>query len=81
MSDRPSNRVWAELGLLSLMWGSTFLLMKLAVPTVPAFAMSAVRGLLAAAMLWIVVRLARSRSRQNAPTGWVPALVLGTLSG
>jgi drug/metabolite transporter (DMT)-like permease len=79
--ERTPNKVLAELGLLSLMWGSTFLLMKLAVPTVPAFAMSAVRGLLAAAILWIVVRLVRSGSHAHTPTGWTAPIVLGTLSG
>jgi drug/metabolite transporter (DMT)-like permease len=71
----------AELGLLSLMWGSTFLLMKLAVPTVPAFAMSAVRGLLAAGILWIVVKVVRSGSHPHTPIGWGAPIVLGTLSG
>ena len=81
MTEHTSNKVWAELGLLSLMWGSTFLLMKVAVPTVPAFAMSAVRGLLAAALLWIVVRIVRSGSPAHPPTSWIPPIVLGTLSG
>lgn len=81
MMERTPNKVLAELGLLSLMWGSTFLLMKLAVPTVPAFAMSAVRGLLAAAILWIVVKVVRSGSQTHTPTGWTAPIVLGTLSG
>ena len=81
MMERTPSKVWAELGLLSLMWGSTFLLMKLAVPTVPAFAMSAVRGLLAAAILWIVVKVVRSESYTHTPTGWTAPIVLGTLSG
>lgn len=81
MMERTPSKVWAELGLLSLMWGSTFLLMKLAVPTVPAFAMSAVRGLLAAAILWIVVKVVRSESHAHTPTGWTAPIVLGTLSG
>jgi drug/metabolite transporter (DMT)-like permease len=81
MMERTPSKVWAELGLLSLMWGSTFLLMKLAVPTVPAFAMSAVRGLLAAAILWIVVKVVRSESHTHTPTGWTAPIVLGTLSG
>jgi drug/metabolite transporter (DMT)-like permease len=81
MMERTPNKVLAELGLLSLMWGSTFLLMKLAVPTVPAFAMSAVRGLLAAAILWIVVKVVRSGSHPHTPIGWRAPIVLGTLSG
>ncbi|MEA3503405.1 MAG: DMT family transporter, partial [Actinomycetota bacterium] len=74
------TRVWVELGLLALMWGSTFLLMKVAVPSVPAFTMSGVRGLLAAAILWIAVRATRRQARQSSD-GWVPPVVLGTLSG
>lgn len=76
-------RVWVELGLLALMWGSTFLLMKVAVPSVPAFTMSGVRGLLAAAILWIAVRATRAKRREVKASNdsWVPPVVLGTLSG
>lgn len=74
------TRVWVELGLMSLMWGSAFLFMKVAVPTVPAFTMTAARGLIAAALLWIVIRLAR-RDTKGSRGRWVPALVLGTVSG
>ena len=74
------SRVWLELGALALMWGSTFLLMKVAVPTVPAFSMSAVRGLLAAAILWSVVAVSR-RGTVKTHESWTPAIVLGTLSG
>ena len=74
------SRVWVQLGLLSLMWGSAFLMMKVAVPTVPAFAMAAFRGLLAAALLWVVVRFAGNRKRHE-KAGWMPAIILGTVSG
>ncbi len=72
--------VWAELGLMSIMWGSAFLLMKVAVDTVPAFTLTAARGLLAAAVLWLAIR-ATHRAAQRTSEGWVPALVLGTVSG
>jgi len=62
------------------MWGSTFLLIKVAVPTVPAFSMAAVRGLLAAAMLGAVITVTR-RGREATRASWVPAVVLGTVSG
>jgi drug/metabolite transporter (DMT)-like permease len=74
------SRVWVQLGLLSLMWGSAFLMMKVAVPTVPAFAMAAFRGLLAAGLLWLVVRFARKR-KHHENASWIPAIVLGTVSG
>ena len=73
-------RTWAELGLLALMWGSTFLLMKVAVPSVPAFTMAGVRGLLAAGILWIAVRATRREAKASGDS-WVPPIVLGTLSG
>ncbi|MEN8114586.1 MAG: DMT family transporter [Actinomycetota bacterium] len=80
VSETASSVAWVELGLMSVMWGSGFLLMKVAVPTVPAFAMSAVRGLLAAMLLWGVIRF--SRRRPTTPKDrWMPALVLGTVSG
>lgn len=74
------SRVWVQLGLLSLMWGSAFLMMKVAVPTVPAFAMAAFRGLVAAALLWLVVRFARNRAGHE-KASWIPAIILGTVSG
>jgi drug/metabolite transporter (DMT)-like permease len=83
-NDKPqhtiSTTVWVELGLMSVMWGSAFLLMKVAVPTVPAFTMTATRGLLAAAILWIAIRTTR-RARQRSKDPWVHAVVLGTVSG
>jgi drug/metabolite transporter (DMT)-like permease len=77
---RTQARIWVELGLLALMWGSTFLLMKVAVPSVPAFTMSGVRGLLAAAILWMAVRATRKEAKRSSDS-WVPPAVLGTLSG
>ena len=74
------STVWIELGLMSLMWGSAFLLMKVAVPTVPAFTMTAARGLLAAVLLWFAIRATR-RGTKRSNERWVPALVLGTVSG
>lgn len=79
-TSTPQATVWVELGLMSLMWGSAFLLMKVAVPTVPAFTMAAARGLLAAVLLWIAIRTTR-RAKQGSNDRWVPALVLGTVSG
>ncbi len=82
-TDRPvteRSRTWLELGSLALMWGSTFLLIKVAVPSVPAFTMAAVRGLLAAGILWSVVTVSR-RGTTATREGWMPAIVLGTLSG
>jgi drug/metabolite transporter (DMT)-like permease len=65
---------------MSSMWGSAFLLMKVAVPTVPAFAMAAFRGLLAAGLLWLVVRFA-TKSKHHEKASWTPAIILGTVSG
>ena len=79
-TSTTQTTVWVELGLMSLMWGSAFLLMKVAVPTVPAFTMTAARGLLAAVLLWVAIRATR-RAKQRSNDRWVPALVLGTVSG
>ena len=76
----PHATVWIELGLMSLMWGSAFLLMKVAVPTVPAFTMSAARGRLAAALLWMASRATRT-AKLRSHDRWMPAIVLGTVSG
>jgi drug/metabolite transporter (DMT)-like permease len=44
-------RVWAALAVVYVVWGSTYLAIDLAVETLPAFLMLAVRFFLAGAVL------------------------------
>ena len=71
---RPASRHLRSLG-------GAFLLTKVAVETIPPSLLSGGRGLLAAATLGVVLALSRDGLRGKAADGWVPAVVLGTLSG
>ena len=65
--------------LLSLIWGSSFLLIKVSVETVPPFTAGAGRAVLAAIVLHLWLRL---RGERMPPIGraWLPFLALGIAS-
>jgi drug/metabolite transporter (DMT)-like permease len=79
----PSNRppplslVLAAFAALYLVWGSTYLGIRLAIDSIPPFFMAGSRFLVAGAILYAIMR-ARGAHR---PTGrqWVSATVIGTL--
>jgi drug/metabolite transporter (DMT)-like permease len=73
--------IYIQLGLISVMWGGAFLLIKVGVETIPPFLLSATRGLLAAAVLFVVLGASRRRTDGGEAVGWLPAIVLGTFSG
>lgn len=76
---RPEPRDYALLGLLAAIWGSSFLFIKIAVDSIPAVPMTALRLTLSAAFLvilavWMGQRIPTERRL------WVPIL-LGALTG
>ena len=73
--------VYAQLLLISVAWGGAFLLTKVAVETIPPFLLAAGRGLVSAAVLFLVLAVS-GRHRDTRPMeAWGPAIILGTLSG
>lgn len=81
MSGNPSARtaVALALGTIYLVWGSTYLAIRVAVETMPPFAMAAGRFLLAGAVLHLFLQLrggARSTPRQWADNALIGALLL-----
>jgi drug/metabolite transporter (DMT)-like permease len=50
-------RIWAALGAVYLIWGSTYLAIRFAIETMPPFLMGGVRFLIAGAVLFAVRRL------------------------
>ncbi|MFT7572179.1 MAG: drug/metabolite transporter (DMT)-like permease [Paracoccaceae bacterium] len=58
---RMTPAVWAMLVLLSVVWGGTFFFQEIAVRELPVFTIVAVRVILAAAILLIVVALSGER--------------------
>lgn len=63
------------------MWGGAFLLIKIAVETIPPFLLAGVRGLVAAVALALVLSATRRSREGSQPIGWMPAVVLGTFGG
>ncbi|MBR0840784.1 EamA family transporter [Bradyrhizobium liaoningense] len=64
--------------LLSLIWGSSFTLIKLAIPTIPPFTMVAVRVTIAA-MLLLLVAVAQGHFLPRQRSIWAAFLVQGLL--
>jgi drug/metabolite transporter (DMT)-like permease len=80
-------RVWAALGIVYLVWGSTYLGIAIAVETIPPFLMAAIRFALAGAVLviWEVTRAGRSfrlpSAREIRDSAIVGILLLGVGNG
>lgn len=75
----PSRRVrlFVALGLVWVIWGSTYLAMRVAVAHMPPFAMSGTRFVLAGSTLLVVARL-RGEPLPDAKA-WLTALPIGAL--
>ena len=58
MSSRATRSDWLLFGALGIMWGSSYLFIKLGVESFGTFTLIALRLLIGAALLWVVLRLA-----------------------
>src|SRR3954464_10370870 len=67
-------KVWAALGVVYLVWGSTYLAIVIAIGTLPPLLMSSVRFLIAGAVLFL---WAVARGGRPDPRAWVAAAVVG----
>ncbi|MEM0949519.1 MAG: DMT family transporter [Pseudomonadota bacterium] len=74
-----SPRAWAELLLLSVIWGASFLSIRVALDEVPVFTSVAHRVGWAALILWIVVWIRGIPLPRN-PQVWGAFLVMGLLN-
>lgn len=74
-----SPRAWAELTLLGLIWGGSFLAIRTALDEVPPLTSVLFRTLFAAAILWPVVLL-RGLALPRDPRHWIGLLVMGILN-
>jgi drug/metabolite transporter (DMT)-like permease len=87
--SRGNFSAWAALLVVWLVWGSTYLAIRVADRSIPPFAMAAARYLTAGAVLYLVMWLAGRRRRAAAPTAgkvsssrlaqWGGMAVVGTL--
>ncbi len=76
--DIPA-RAWAELFLLSLIWGGSFLAIRTALDEVPVLTSVAHRVFWAALVLWLLAAM-RGLSLPRSPRVWVGFLVMGILN-
>lgn len=74
-----TSRAWAELLLLSSIWGASFLSIRIALDEVPVLTVVAHRVVWAALALWLVVALRRLPVPRD-PRLWGAFLVMGLLN-
>jgi drug/metabolite transporter (DMT)-like permease len=74
---------WAALVVVYVVWGSTYLAIRVSVQTVPPFMLAGVRYVLAGTLLYpVAVRMGGPQRRQNDRPGarqWLAAAIIGTL--
>jgi drug/metabolite transporter (DMT)-like permease len=77
---RIDRRIWIALGLVYVVWGSTYLAIRVADRTIPPFLMAGVRFLVAGGLLfaWSAGRRGQVPDRLGARQ-WVAATVIGAL--
>jgi drug/metabolite transporter (DMT)-like permease len=76
---RPAPLLVAAFAAVYLIWGSTYLAIRLAIDTVPPLAMAGVRFLIAGALLFPIALLTGDRKDRLSPRHWRSALVIGVL--
>jgi drug/metabolite transporter (DMT)-like permease len=78
--EASTAMVWAALGTVYMVWGSTYLAIRVAIDTIPPFLMAGVRFLVAGAVLYAVAigRGEREADRPG-PREWRAAAVAGIL--
>ncbi len=81
MSDQKtlSPRAWAELLLLGLIWGASFLSIRIALDELPVLTTVLHRTFWAALLLWVVVLISRIPLPRD-PRIWMAFLVMGALN-
>ncbi len=74
-----SSRAWAELLLLGLIWGASFVSIRIALDTIPVMTSVLHRTFWAMAALWLVVWIKRLELPRD-PRVWLAFLVMGLLN-
>ncbi|MBK4216649.1 DMT family transporter [Paracoccus caeni] len=79
ISARMEPGDWAQLILLSVLWGGSFFFIAIAVTGLPVLTIVAVRLMIAALVLWLIV-LATGRKAVRDPRAWAAMAVMGLLN-
>lgn len=78
-TDRIQNSAWADLLFLSLLWGASFLSIRVALDEIGVFTLVAHRVVWAMAILWLYVAIRRLPLPRD-PAVWGAFLVMGLLN-
>ncbi len=73
----PAWQLWIAFAALYIIWGSTYLSIKIAIETMPPFLMATTRFLLAGAILYAYARL--KGEAQPTKKHWIHASIVGSL--
>jgi drug/metabolite transporter (DMT)-like permease len=72
--------VWGALWIVYIVWGSTYLAIRVSVETLPPFLAGGVRFLIAGALMWLFLRVRKGREAMRiAPNELRSAALVGTL--
>ncbi len=74
---RTNRRAYAAWVAVCVLWGTTYLAIRIALETIPPFLMGAIRWIVAGTLLATVLRL--RGERMPPPRAWGPLIVLGIL--
>src|SRR5437660_9893989 len=80
MAVTVTKRVWIAFSVGYVVWGSTYLAIRVAVRTIPPFLMAGVRFLIAGAVLYAwSIRRGNARDDPIGPRQWAAAAMIGGL--
>jgi drug/metabolite transporter (DMT)-like permease len=80
-SEGSAARLWLAMGIVYVVWGSTYLAIRVAIRTMPPFLMASTRFVVAGAVLFVIASRRRDAAEDD-PIGWRQvgsAALIGTL--
>jgi drug/metabolite transporter (DMT)-like permease len=78
--SRVNRRIWAALVVVYVVWGSTYLAIRVSDRTIPPFLMAGARFLVAGSLLFVwAVRRAGAEDDPLGPRQWLAATLIGAL--
>jgi drug/metabolite transporter (DMT)-like permease len=76
----PGWQVWTGLGIVYVVWGSTYLAIRVVVETMPPLLTGGVRFMLAGAILYLILLVRKGREGVRFTRAqWISCLIVGTL--
>src|SRR3954470_23166069 len=76
-SPNPMTRAYVAWGIVCVVWGTTYLAIRISLETIPPFVMAAIRWLVAGSILAAALKLRGERLPR--PSAWPALTILGIL--